>query len=201
LLPNVNNPDDAPGSRPLRTPNISKTRVFQGGYLSVDVLEHQTQGRIDRREVVNVKDGVCILAVMEDGTVPMVRQFRQSVDRVLSELPAGVREPGEDPLATAKRELSEETGAEGGTWTHLLHYAHAEGYSTGWMDLFLATGCVRGKAHPDEGEDLEVVFLPLEQLLENAFAGGFADAKTLLACTFARPLLVRSGPPASGVRL
>ena len=195
----VKNSDDAPGRRDLRTPNISRTRAFQGGYLAVDVLEHQAPGRIDRREVVSVKDGVCVLAVMEDGTVPLVRQYRQAIDLILLELPAGVRDPGEEPLATARRELSEETGADGGTWTHLRHYAHAVGYSTGWMDLFLARECNRGTSHPDDGEDLEVVFLPLEQVLEMARNGGFRDAKSILACTFARPLLVRSGPSEQGV--
>ncbi len=174
--------DDAPGRLPLRTQNISRTTAFQGGYLGVDILEHQAPGRVDRREVVRVKDGVCVLAVMEDGTVPLVRQFRQAIDRVLLELPAGVREEGEDSLATARRELSEEAGAEGGEWIHLLHYAHAEGYSTGWMDLYLARGCRRGESHPDAGEDLEVVFLPLAEVLVTARVGGFADAKTLLAC-------------------
>jgi ADP-ribose pyrophosphatase len=114
-----------------------------------------------------------------------VRQFRQSIDRILLELPAGVREEGEESLATAQRELSEETGADGGEWRHLLHYAHAEGYSSGWMDLYLARGCVRGESHPDPGEDLEVVFLPLVRVLDLARTGGFADAKTLLACAHA----------------
>lgn len=191
-------PDDVPGRLPLRTPNISRTRAFQGGYLAVDVLEHQGPGRIDRREVVSVRNGVCVLAVMEDGTVPLVRQFRQSIDRILLELPAGVCEDGEDPLATARRELSEEAGAEGGEWRPLLHYAHAEGYSTGWMDLYLAIGCTCGEPHPDLGEDLEVVYRPWSEVLERARIGGFADAKTLLACAYAWPILRRSERAAPG---
>jgi ADP-ribose pyrophosphatase len=182
-------PNDEPGEIDLRTPRRSTRRIFEGGYLAVDLLEYGTVDRIDRREVVAVKDGVCVLAVMEDGTVPLVRQFRQAVDRVLLELPAGVREIDEPPLEAARRELSEEVGAQGGHWTHLLRHAHAEGYSTGWMDLYLARGCLRGLAHPDPGEDLEVVFLPLEQVLARAEKGGFADAKTLLACQWSARLL------------
>jgi ADP-ribose pyrophosphatase len=182
---------DEPGDLDLRTPRLSTRRIFQGGYLAVDFSEYGSKDKTGRREIVAVKDGVCILAVMEDGTVPLVRQFRQAVDLVLLELPAGVREKDESPLDAARRELSEEVGAQGGQWTHLLRHAHAEGYSTGWMDLFLAQGCKQGLSHPDPGEDLEVVFLPLEQVLARAESGGFSDAKTLLACAWSARLLPR----------
>ena len=119
----------------------------------------------------------------------MVRQFRQAVDRVILEVPAGVRDPGESALDAACRELAEETGATGGEWTHLLHYAHAEGYSTGWMDLFLVRGARKGESHPDPGEDLEVVHLPVAEVLDRARSGAFVDAKTLLACERAKGFL------------
>ena len=157
--------------------------------MAVDVVEHDAGRRIDRREIVQVRDGVAVLAVFQDGTVPLVRQYRQAVDKVLLEIPAGVREPDEPALEAAHRELSEETGAEGGEWIHLLHYAHAEGYSTGWMDLFLARDVRSGESHPDPGEDLEIVRMPLREVLDAARRGGFSDAKTLLACSWAAPRL------------
>jgi len=100
-------------------------------------------------------------------------------------------DPGESPLDAAKRELSEEAGCTGGTWTHLRHYAHAEGYSNGWMDLYLVTGCERGDSHPEEGEELVLEFLPLAQVLESVET--FVDAKSMLAILYSRPLLQGKG--------
>lgn len=172
----------------LRTPLSGSRRAFEGRYLKIDVLEFG--GRAPAvREVVRVHSGVCVLGVDRDGHVALVRQFRQAIDRVILELPAGVRDLGETAIAAASRELSEEAGLVGGTWTHLLHYAHAEGYSDGWMDLFLALDCDRSDNHPDPGEELELVDLPVREFYEMLDRGGFVDAKTILAASSARRIL------------
>lgn len=175
------NPQDA-----LLLPLASTERIFNGGYLKVDrdVYGHENP---QVREIVRVRDGVCVLAVTKDGFVPVVTQFRAAIGRVIAELPAGVLDAGESPVHAAQRELSEEAGCVGGEWTHLRHYAHAEGYSNGWMDLYLATDCERGTSHPDPGEDLLLDFLPLSSVLEGV--DSFVDAKSILAILLARPHL------------
>jgi ADP-ribose pyrophosphatase len=40
----------------------------------------------------------------------LVKQYRAAVDRVTTELPSGLVDPGENPQAAALRELEEETG-------------------------------------------------------------------------------------------
>lgn len=182
-----------PRTDPLRTPLLSRRRVFQGGYLAIDRAEYGNPSQPDFREMVQVGDGVCVLAVLEDGRVPFVRQFRQSIDRVILELPAGVVEPGEDPQAAARRELSEETGVCGGTLRHLLRYAHAEGYSSAWLDVYLLMGACEGAVHPDSDERIERQFLDLREYGNRVISGGFSDAKTLLAFHHAAPILRTAG--------
>ncbi len=181
------------GADSLRTPLRSRSRVFQGGYLSVDRCEYGSDQMLQVREVVQVGNGVCVLAVLPDGRVPFVRQFRQAVDSVLLELPAGVVEPGEEPAAAARRELAEETGVTGGTLRHLLRYAHAEGYSSAWLDVFLILGASEGPSKPDADEQLEVEFIDLSRYGSLVHSGGFSDAKTLLAYHHALPFLREAG--------
>jgi len=175
----------------LRLPLVHSERVFAGGYLQVDRERFGEGEKPQVREIVRVRDGVCVLAVTSDGFVPVVAQFRAAIGHVIAELPAGVVDPGEEPLEAARRELSEEAGCHGGTWTHLRHYAQAEGYSNGWMDLYLATGCERGDSHPEEGEELVLEFRPLKALYDGI--ASFSDAKSILSLLLARPHLSALG--------
>ena len=76
-------------------------------------------GRPAMREVIHHPGGVGILPLLSDGTVMVVRQCRYPYAAVITEIPAGKLEYGEDPLACGKRELMEEVGAEAANWTFL----------------------------------------------------------------------------------
>ena len=73
----------------------------------------------------------------------------------LWELPAGRLDPGEKPLATAKRELNEETGYSAKTWKKLTSYWPSPGYVGEKMTLFLATGLTSGEQHQMDDERIE----------------------------------------------
>ena len=68
----------------------------------------------DGREVVydliDHVDGACILPITDDGRVYLVKQYRNTLDRLTYEVPAGCMEPGESPEECAVRETREETG-------------------------------------------------------------------------------------------
>src|ERR1700683_907259 len=55
-------------------------------------------------------DYVTALAFAPDGRIPLVRQYRPALERETWELPGGLIDEGEDPMACARRELAEEVG-------------------------------------------------------------------------------------------
>ena len=151
----------------------SSESVWRGTLIGVTV--EQWGPRV--REIVEHPGAVTIVSVDTEGEIAFVRQLREATRRSLLELPAGTREPDEEPLATAQRELREECGLTGGTWSRLGGYWTAPGFVREYMDVFLAEGVERGEARPEADEDLEVVRLPVAEI--EAFLPQVEDMKTL----------------------
>jgi ADP-ribose pyrophosphatase YjhB (NUDIX family) len=97
-----------------------------------------------KREIVERSDSVAIAAVVT-GAVVLVRQFREAARRELLELPAGTVDDGEEPLATARRELAEETGLRGGRWTPWPTVYTTPGFCRERVHLFLAGSSRRAR--------------------------------------------------------
>ena len=99
---------------------LSSREIFRGRVVRLRVDDVALpNGHTSVREVVDHPGGVCILALDDQGRAAVVRQYRYVFSRVMTELPAGKREPGEEPAVTARRELWEEVGAEAEEWTDL----------------------------------------------------------------------------------
>lgn len=137
-------------------------------------------GATSVRQVVHHPGGVCVAAVDSQGNVAVVRQYRYPFGAHLLELPAGKLEKDEDPFDAVKRELSEETGLEAGTWTELGFIYVSPGISTEKLYLYLATDLRQGQAHPDPNEFLDVEKIPLSELYQMALDGRVSDAKTVV---------------------
>ncbi len=140
------------------------------------------------REIVERADSVAIVALDAGDRVVLVRQLREPARRALLELPAGTVDPGEEPLATAQRELEEETGLHGGEWTGGPVVYSTPGFCTERIHLFFAEGVVeRGREAPP-GEEVDVVRWPVSAVPSRL--GELEDAKTLagLALLVARGL-------------
>jgi ADP-ribose pyrophosphatase len=155
---------------------LLRSRVF-------DVRAHHIRlpsGREQRLTLVEHPGAVAIAARFEDGRLALVRQYRHAARRWMLEVPAGRLEPGEDPLAAARRELEEETGLRAERWRRLQSFYPAPGFCTERLHLFLAEGLspapAAGRLCPDDDEELTQERLRPEELL----ARGPEDAKTLI---------------------
>lgn len=153
----------------------SSRKAFEGKMLSLSV--ERWDGR--EYEVVERADSVAVVAVDREGFVTLVRQFRPPARGELLELPAGTVDEGEEPEATARRELEEETGLSGGAWRSGPVAFTTPGFCTERIHLFFAEELERGEARPDESESLELVRWPVDEL-EDRLAE-LEDAKTLAA--------------------
>jgi ADP-ribose pyrophosphatase len=131
-----------------------------------------------RREIVTHPGSVAIVAVGADGSITLVRQLREPARMELVELPAGTLEEGEEPLATAKRELEEECGLTGGEWRELGRFWTSPGFLDEQMTIFAAEGVERGGEQDlDEDEDVELVRWRFDEVEERI--GELEDAKTV----------------------
>ena len=146
-------------------------------------------GKTSTREVVDHPGGVCILALDDQKQVLMVSQYRYPYEQVITELPAGKLERGEDPDLAAIRELREETGASAGRFERLGELYPSPGYCDEVIYLYLATGLHATAAHPDADEFLEVERRPLEDAVKGVMAGEFPDAKTQIGLLKAYQML------------
>ena len=161
---------------------LSEQYYFEGRIMKarVDEVELPGGGRATR-EVCEHLGGVGILPIDADGQVLLVRQFRYPFGELLLEIPAGKLDhgPGEDHYACGVRELREETGCTADEITYLGCIYPSPGFLTEVTHLYAARGLHAGEMQPDEGEFLELVRIPADEI---------RDAKTVAAMYRARLL-------------
>ena len=169
---------------------VAQETVYRGAIVNVrrDKIK-LPDGSDGRREVVEHPGGVAICAVDGENRVIMVRQYRYAVGEALLELPAGKLEPGEDPLASALRELEEETGAVPAEVIPMGFTYSSPGIFAEKIYYYLARKLHEGEAKPDEGEFLEVEKVPLESLLAMIREDRLRDGKSVIGILKASLLL------------
>ena len=178
---------------------LASETVFEGRLLHV---KRDTvclpDGKPATREYVEHNGAVMVIPVLDSGELVMERQYRYAMRRHCLEFPAGKIDPGEEPLATGRRELLEETGYVAAEWTYLASINPTVAYSTERVLLYLARGLEHRGGKLDDGEFLEVLNLPLDSLLELVRAGEITDVKTVIGAFWLEKL--RRGEWAAGPR-
>ncbi len=156
-----------------------------------------SSGATATREVIEHADAVTVVPLTENDEVVLVRQFRLPASRQLLETPAGVVEPGEQPISTAQRELAEEVGLRAGRLEPVLSMYLAPGYSEERMHVFLGTDLMPAEGHADQDEIIQVERAPLPEAARMCLDGRIEDAKTVAGILAVHRLrLQRRGPGA-----
>jgi ADP-ribose pyrophosphatase len=158
---------------------ISSERPFEGKLISlrVDTVELGS-GRTATREIVEHPGAVGILA-WDGARLAMVAQWRHAVGATLLEIPAGTLDAGEEPPATAARELGEECALSADHWEQGPSFFTAPGFCTERLSLFFATGLNEARVEGPEDEELELSWLTLDQALAAIDDGRVIDAKSV----------------------
>lgn len=165
----------------LEEKTVRKNYIYRGKIINVRCDDAKLpNGRPCRREIVEHPGGACVLCV-KDGKVALVKQFRYAYGEAIYEIPAGKLNEGEDPMLAAERELGEETGMIADELVLRFVLYPTPGYTNEKIFIYEALGVREGKQHLDEGEFLNVEFVPIEDALEMVENGAICDAKTIVA--------------------
>lgn len=142
--------------------------------------------------VLELPNAVWVVPVTAEGEIVLLRHYRYPLGRWIWEVPAGGAEKGDDTLATAQRELREETGGEAQEWRFLMQSSTMKGIGTEQAFLYLATGVTLGETAHEPAEVMTVHKFPIAEALRMARAGEIDDAVGVLALLLAEPFLVVS---------
>jgi 8-oxo-dGDP phosphatase len=144
-------------------------------------------GNLAEREVVLHPGAVAVLALDGTSRVLMIRQYRHAVNKLLWEIPAGLRDvAGEPLLATAQRELLEEAGYRARDWRVLADYYSSPGFTTERLRIFLARdlelvpAAERDFVPEDEETQLVLAWLPLDEAVRKVLAGDLHNSAAML---------------------
>ena len=169
---------------------VETKTVYEGIIVTVkrDVAALQN-GNQAEREVVLHPGGVGIVAITDDNKILMVDQYRYPMSEVITEIPAGKLEYGEDPFKCAVRELSEETGYSAGKYVDLGAIYPSPGYCREILYLYLALDLKPGEMHLDENELLSVKAVDIDELIAKIMANEIKDSKTVVGILKAKHYL------------
>ena len=165
--------------------SIKPWRILESKYLHprfrLDKCE-LPNGKLLEATIFEFRSWANILAITKNNEAVLIKQYRHGVQDILWEIPGGVVEDGEDPLEGVKRELLEETGYTASEFIQVGKMYPNPALQTNTMYCFLALDAekVTGQSL-DDGEDIEVHLVPLDELIVMTKRGEFPHALQVAA--------------------
>ena len=182
--------DPAVSGQDMSEKLLSSQTVFKGELLHVKSDQVRLpNGHESVREYILHPGAAMIIAMLDEDTVVLERQYRYPLNRHFIELPAGKIDSGEEPLATAKRELREECGYLASEWRHLTTMHPAIGYANERIELYLARGLIQTGHQRDEDEMIEVLHVRVADAMTWIRDGRITEAKAVTGLLWAEKIL------------
>jgi ADP-ribose pyrophosphatase len=175
----------------MATPNVEAPEVlgteevYHGSVIDVSVYTVREREVTYKREVVHHPGGASVVAVFDDGTIALVRQYRHPTLRYVLELPAGRLAPPERPEECAARELEEEIGVRAGHLEKLAEFFTTPGFCEEKLWVYLATDLTETQQNLEGDEMLEIVRVTFSRAFEMISDGEIEDAKTIIGLLMA----------------
>jgi len=164
---------------------ISSKQIYAGHIINlrIDKVQLPSEQQTER-EVVEHHGAVAIVALDSDGHILLVKQFRQAAGKELLEIPAGCIDLGETPEKTARRELQEETGFSSGKLAYLCGFYSAPSFTNEYLHIFLATELFPSQLIANDTAEINVIRMPLFELMGLINGGGIEDSKSIAALLY-----------------
>jgi ADP-ribose pyrophosphatase len=164
---------------------LGTEEVYHGSVIDVAVYTVREGDVTYKREVVHHPGGAGVVAVFDDGTLPLVRQYRHPTLRYTLELPAGRLSPPERPEDCAARELEEEIGVRAGHIEKLTEFFTTPGFCEEKLWVYLATDLTETQQNLEGDEMIEIVRVTFARAFEMIADGEIEDAKTIIGLMLA----------------
>jgi 8-oxo-dGTP pyrophosphatase MutT (NUDIX family) len=170
---------------------LREKRLHETPWIGIDEYEVVTPaGTPGVYTAVDFKHwAVSTLALDDEGYTYVVGQYRFPLQHYGLELPGGGGEKDADPLASAQRELLEETGISAATWQLLYEFHPSKSSTNEKAFIFLARDLTFGAACPDEEEELELKKILFTDLLAMVYSNQIMDGLTVVGVLMAEKAL------------